>query len=257
MNKKLVPMILLGVFQSIQGFAATSSPPAGTPAAVGSQMSGTQLACGYDANRQTTILGNHFKIVGNGIFMYDSSTEKTADAVMLGPTSRGVGVDVTKISDIAYAKYTKNGWKMCTLDAKKDDTNFLKQLMQTTTYDNDLSVCKPLTGQSLTYTPDPKNPNPSKDNKVIGNMTFSSDGTATASACDANDMDCPVKSGIADPQGMNFKMGSDGNLSATVNCPDANGGNTIAQSFIQTIGGSATPGTKTTINAGKTTPPTP
>jgi hypothetical protein len=226
-----------------------------------SSFPGTQLACGTTPDRQTTVIGNNFKISGNGILMYNQSTGTAADTansadVSSAPVAGGkLQVPGSGVSKMEYIKYSqKLGWLNCPLDGIETNTALINQLVQTDKQD---SLCSPISSQKLTSTADPKHPDPSKDNQQIGNMTFGPGNSANASPCDANDMSCPVKPSITDPQGMSFKVGSDGNLTATVNCPDAYGGHTIAQSFVQNIGSGSTPSTKTSINAGKTTPTTP
>lgn len=219
--------------------------------AAGIRTSGTQLACGQGPDRQTQIFGNYFKIVNNGILIYDNSTKDAADTLV--PESNGTrGVDdslkmpVGNISDITYVKYSQSmkQWLNCPLDFVQKDVSLVDSLIRTSTQD---SRCAPISSANLTDI--------SQQNQNSATVNFSDGGVADINPCAASDPDCPEKPGIAGAQAIHIQMDSGGNLKASVSCSDANGGNTTVQQFVQNIGSGSSSSGKTSIDAGKMTLP--
>ena len=119
-------MNFLAIFASIIVFCPGAGRADGA-SVTGSQLSGTQLACGRGPGRQTQIFGNYFKIVNNGVFIYDDSTKAVADALVPESISaRGsdnsLKMPKGNISDITYVKYSQSmgGWVNCPLDFVKN-----------------------------------------------------------------------------------------------------------------------------------------
>jgi hypothetical protein len=240
---------------AVLAFASSASHADGT-AASATQVSGTQLACGEGPDRQTELFGNYFKLVGNGMFLYDDKTQSAADAIVPeAGADRGAGKPMLTVppgaSDIAYVKNSKKmgGWVYCPLDSVKNDPALLTKLLST---DSEDDRCTPASKVNLTYTPDPKNPDPSKDNKIMAKLYLNADGSAQIRTCTSSDPNCPYPVSATAPQGANIKTDPSGKLSATVSCPTSSG-SVVAQSFQQNIGSGTTPSVKTTIDAGKLT----